>query len=234
MNFRILFLAPLAAAVLSVGAASPLRMPSGWFGYQMTAPADFSLMPKAASEGFEVGINPASDAGGLPSLTVRSVVTQQAGPISLGAAQQTLVGYAGKRVRFSAQLREHAVRGWGGLFLGPGNGALLSQVSMAPPGIEAQLPAGATVAAEGGWHEASVVVDVPADAGDIVFGLLLAGEGQVWARNLQFQVVGPEVAPTRATVQLNLESARQHWALTKASMAKMSIPPMPLANPALD
>ena len=77
-------------------------------------------------------------------------------------------------------------------------------------------------------------LDVPADAGEIIFGLLLAGEGQVWARNLQFQVVGPEVVPTRATIQLNLESARQHWAQARASMAKMPIPPVPLANPGLD
>jgi hypothetical protein len=234
MNYRILFLAPLAAAVLSVGAASPLRMPSGWFGFQMTSPADFSLMPKAASEGFEIGIDRASDASGLPSLTIRSVVAQQPDPISLGAAQQVLVGYGGKRVRFSAQLRAQAVRGWSGLFLGPGNGALLSQFPMARPGIEAELPAGAAATADGDWHEASVVVDVPADTAEITFGLLLAGEGQVWARNLQFQVVGPEVAPTRATVQLKLQSARQHWAQAKASLAKLPIPPAPLANAALD
>lgn len=233
MNYRILLLAPLAAAVLSVGAASPLRMPNSWFGHQMTVPADHTLMPRAATEGFEIGIDPASDASGLPSLTVRSVVAQLPGPISLGAAQQTLQGYGGKRLRFSAQLRADAVRGWGGIFLGPGNGVMLSNVQMARPGIEDHMPAGAAVPADGGWHEASVVVDVPADA-EINFGLALIGEGQVWARNLQFQVVGPEVALTRETLQADLQSARRYWAEAQASLARLPIPPAPLANPSLD
>jgi len=234
MNYRILLLAPIAAAVLSVGAASPMRMPNGWFGHQMTSAADHTLMPRAAMEGFEIGIDPASDASGLPSLTVRSVVAQLPGPISLGAAQQTLHGYCGKRLRFSAQLRAQDVRGWGGLFLGPGNVALVSQIQVARPGIEDHMPAGATVPADGGWHEASVVVDVPADAAEITFGLALVGQGQVWARNLQFQVVGPEVAPTRETLQADLQSARRIRAEAEASMAKLPIPPMPLQNPSLD
>lgn len=234
MNYRILLLAPLAAAVFSVGATSPLRMPNGWIAQQMTSPADTTLMPRAATEGFEIGIDAASDASGLPSLTVRSLVTQLPGPISLGAAQQTLHGYGGKRLRFSAQLRADAVRGWGGIFLGPGDGIMLSNVQMARPGIEDHMPAGAAVPADGGWHEASVVVDVPADAAEINFGLALLGQGQIWARNLQFQVVGPEVAPTRETVQADLKSARRYWADVQAAMAKMPIPPMPLSNPSLD
>lgn len=234
MNYRILLLAPLAAAVLSVGAASPLRMPNGWFGTQMTSAADHALMPRAAMEGFEIGIDPASETSGLPSLTVRSRVAQMPGPISFGAAQQTLQGYGGKRLRFSAQLRAEGVRGWGGLFLGPGNGILLSSVQMARPGIEDHMPAGAAVAADGGWHEASIVVDVSADAAEINFGLALVGEGQVWARDLQFQVVGPEVAPTRETLQADLQSARRYWADAQASLAKLPIPPMPLNNPSLN
>lgn len=234
MNYRILLLAPIAAAVFSVGATSPLRMPNGWMAQQMTSAADSALMPRAALEGFDIGIDAASDASGLPSLTVRSVVAQLPGPISLGAAQQTLHGYGGKRLRFSAELRAQDVHGWGGLFLGPGNGVLLSQVQMARPGIEDHLPAGAAAPADGDWHEASVVVDVPVDAAEITFGLALVGQGQVWARKLHFQVVGPEIAPTRGTLMADLPSARRHRAESEAALAKLPIPPMPLNNVSLD
>jgi hypothetical protein len=234
MNYRILLLAPLAAVVLSVGAAAPLRMPTNWYGFQWATPADFRLKVPG-SKTYEIGIDPTSDASDMPSLTIRSLVAQIAGPVNLAAAQQVIAGYHGKRVRFSAQVRAEGVRGWGGIYLGPGDLVLMPRISVAEPGIEAELPAGAVVPADGSWHEASVVVDMPDDEDSMNFGLALVGEGQVWARNLQFQVVGPDVAPSKGRLQVDLPTARQRLADHSVVLAKLPPPARePLKNPTLD
>jgi hypothetical protein len=229
MNYRILLLAPLAAVVFSVGAASP-RMPQGWFAFQMSHPADTATMtPAAALNGYEVGIDPS--AGGAPTLTIRSVAPKAPGPISAGSAYQSVLGYAGKRVRFSGELRAEAVRGWAGLYLGEGFGQLNIDVTAAG-GRGKPLPTGSAVPADGSWHLMSVVLDVPAEATHLGLGVGLVGEGQVWARGLRFEVVGAEVPPTATPVGIDLEQARRFYAAALAETAKL--PPSPLRNAALD
>lgn len=223
MDYRILLIAPLAALVMSVGAAD-VRMPEGWFEF---AP------PTASGKGYQVGIDPASEASGTPSLTVRSLVPQVEGTPLVGAAHQSTVGYAGKRVRLSGQVRAEGSPGWAGLYLGAGDLAVFARVMSGRPGTEKLLPAGSAVPADGQWHDVGVVLDVPADAASIVLGLALVGEGQAWTRGLRFDVVGPEVAPTRTTVGIDV----RRWQLTLAQnrevMAK-TMAPQPLNNAALD
>lgn len=225
MDYRALLIAPLAAVVMSVGAAD-FRMPDGWFEYNMpTAPL--------GGKTYQTGVDPASEASGTPSLTVRSVAPpDSSGLQSVGAVHQSTVGYAGKRVRFSAQVRTEGTRGWAGLYLGTGNLALLPEVLTARRGAERLLPAGSAVPADGQWHDASVVLDVPASEGSIVFGLALVGEGQTWARGLRFDVVGPEVAPTQTTVGIDVAQRQRILAQSRDMMAKFA--PAPLMNAALD
>ncbi|KQY88466.1 MULTISPECIES: hypothetical protein [Roseateles] len=229
MDYRTLLLAPLAALVLSVSATTPLRLPSGWLEHNTFL---FSEATLSASKGYEIGIDPASDAAGSPSLTVRFVTPTKPWVVDMGAAHQLLSGYAGQRLRLSGQLRADAVKGWAGLFLGRGAWGQLDRIVAAGPGAEALLPAGTAVAPDGDWHEVSVVFDVPADAAQTILGLALVGEGQVWARNLQFQVVGAEVPTTPTTIGVDLQSARRADAEHMAQMAKK--PPSPLLNAALD
>jgi hypothetical protein len=229
MDYRTLLLAPLAAIVLSVGATTPMRMPSGWLAHNTFI---FSEATLSASSGYEVGIDPASDTAGSPSLTVRFVAPTKPWVVDMGAAHQSLYGYAGKRLRFSGQVRADAVKGWAGLFLGQGDVSLLNRIGLAQPGAEALLPAGTAVARDGDWHDVSVVFDVPANAAQTVFGLALVGEGQVWARNLQFHVIGNEVPATTTLIGIDLQSVRRADAEQKAQMAKGL--PTPLLNAALD
>jgi hypothetical protein len=46
------------------------------------------------------------------------------------------------------------------------------------------------------WTAYDVVLDVPADATGISFGVLLSGPGEVWLNNVQFEVVGTGVDTT--------------------------------------
>ena len=222
MNYRILLIAPLAAIVLSVSAAG-MRKPAGWLLF---------AQPPAGTPigGYEVGIDPASEASDKPSLTVRSVGTN--GPSALGVAEQSVTGYGGRRVRFSGQLRAESVRGWAGLYLSESDFGQLIGLTLARPGAENQLPPGTAVPADGGWHEVSVVLDVPADALRIGFGLALIGEGQVWARELHFEIVGPEVAPTATRLYIDLPEIRRQRVWYDAQSRRYS--PAPLLNAALD
>jgi hypothetical protein len=54
----------------------------------------------------------------------------------------------------------------------------------------------------------------------------------VWARLLRFEIVGPEVAPTKTTLHADLEQARRYAADARVSLSRLS--PMPLQNPKLD
>ena len=215
--------------MLSVGAATPMRMPAGWLEHNTFI---FSELTLTSSTGYEIGIDPASDAAGTPALTIRFLKPTKPLTVDMGAARQSVHGYAGKRLRFSGQLRADAVKGWAGLYLGQGDYTLLNRIAVAGPGAESLLPVGAAVVADGGWHDTSVVFDMPADAGSVEFGLALVGEGQVWARNLQFQVVGAEVATTATLIGVDLHSVRRAQAESNAQLAKR--PPAPLLNAALD
>ena len=46
------------------------------------------------------------------------------------------------------------------------------------------------------WKRYEIVLDVPEQAQEIAFGLLLTGGGQVWMDDLKFEVVGKDVATT--------------------------------------
>jgi hypothetical protein len=64
------------------------------------------------------------------------------------------------------------------------------------------------------WQRFEVVLDVPGNARDIAFGLLLQNRGEVWADGLAFEVVDPSVPTTGSqphalpTAPVNLQFAR--------------------------
>lgn len=227
MDYRILLAAPLAALVLSVSAAE-LRLPNGWQPNKLTIP---SSPLQFGSADYAIGVDLADEASGARSLTIRSVGILSTEAVSFGAARQLAYGYAGQRVRLAGQVRAEGAQGWAGLYMGAGNGELLSNLSQGLPGVEQSLPMGAAAKASG-WQDASVVIDVPADALSVDLGLALVGEGQVWVRSLRFEVVGPEVPVTRTPVGIDWQKARSFRATSVGFMARAR--PMPLSNAALD
>jgi len=177
MDYRALLAAPLAALVMS-SSASELRMPADW-----QAHASFTW-PVAKT--YQAGVDPQAEEGGVRALTVKSVGTRK--PSDIGTVEQFAVGYAGKRVRLSGQVKAAGVDGWAGLVLGTGFTPLLYA-----PGFNPELPYAAAACPQ--WCELSVVADMPAD-GTAAVGVALMGNGQVWARQLKIETVGPDVALT--------------------------------------
>jgi hypothetical protein len=231
MDYRALLIAPLAALVLSVSAASPLPLPEGWI-------ADGDLVPLNGrpSEGYEIGID-TTVPGSTPCLTVHTIAAQPKDDRpKIGHAYQSVTGYAGQRVRFSGQVRAVGTSPWAGLYLGlglgMGDGDVLAPVTMGQAGVEHHLPAGAAVPADGQWHEVSVVLDVPAEQPFLSLGVAQVGEGQVWVRKLQFEVVGRDVPATTTPIGIDWAQAQRTAAAARETVAKL--PPQPLQNAALD
>jgi hypothetical protein len=51
------------------------------------------------------------------------------------------------------------------------------------------------------WKKYEVVLDVPDSAEEIVFGFLLAGQGQAWVDDIELEVVGNDVKTTGLETQ---------------------------------
>lgn len=95
--------------------------------------------------------------------------------------------YAGKRVRFSANVRTDAVDGWTGLWMRvdrPYGKTTFDNMQTRP--IRGTSP----------WARASVVLDVAADATSIAFGVAEDGCGTSWVDDAALEIVGAEVPST--------------------------------------
>jgi hypothetical protein len=98
--------------------------------------------------------------------------------------------YAGRRVRMTAQVRSKAVGGWSGLWLRvdgePGKAPLVFDNMNDRP-----------IKGDSEWRQYAIVIDVPAEATALAYGILLNGAGQVWLDDVSFQIVDKSVPTTR-------------------------------------
>ena len=211
MDYRALVAAPLAAVVV-VSSAAEMRMPNGW-------------ITQSNSASYQVGVDP--QPGLVHSLTVKATASGDAR--QFGAATQTVLGYAGERVRFSAEVKAEGVDTWAGLSLGKGFVSIFRM-----NGGDAEAPAfwpyGAKVNADGSWQRLSVVTELPADdAGVVDAGVLLVGKGQVWMRDVKLEVVGKDVPLSTSHVRLDPADAQAQRHKREAELAKNATPPKTLA-----
>lgn len=199
MDYRILLAAPLAAVAMTASSADALRQPANWFsGASWSWPG---------GQTHEAGVAPESEGAAERALTVRAIGTRTTRDI--GTIAQMVGGYAGKRVRFSAQVMASGTDGWAGLVVGSGFMPLYLQPAMSDSPTSG--PVGAPACPT--WCDVSVVADIPAGGEGFAHpGLALVGNGQVWARRLKLEVVGTDVPLTT-----------YHFAATQAAAAKAEI-----------
>lgn len=156
-----------------LASAAHAAVPKGWF-----------VTGTAASD-YDIGTESSTRASGGTSVSLRA----KAENTGFGSVMQTIDAnaYHGKRVRFSGYLRTK----------GAGKGQLWMRVdgadrkSAAFDNMELRAPQG-----DHDWQHYDIVLDVPNDARDIAFGVLLQNKGQVWADGLTFEVVGKDVPVT--------------------------------------
>lgn len=173
------------SAVNSVAAGG--KLPGGWLAAGDN-PADYGM-----------GVDPTVAHGGKASGYIKSRVS---GPKGFGTLMQTFKAdeYRGKRVRMSGYVKAEKVEDWAGLWMrvdGP-EGKMLGFDNMQNRPIRGTTD----------WKKYDIVVDVPAASLGIAFGLLLAGQGQAWVDDIQFGVVGKDVATTNPE-ETTKESPRQ-------------------------
>lgn len=187
MDYRSLLAVPLAALALTASGADKLRQPEGWM-----AQASYAW-PQGATH--EAGVAPETERSGQRALTVRALGKRESHEI--GSISQYVMGYAGRRIRLTAQVKTAGLDGWAGLVVSQGY-TPLPYLAFAPTPAST-APLGAAGCAD--WCDVSVVADIPAGAdseapGVANVGLAVVGNGQAWARSLRVEAVGPDVPLT--------------------------------------
>jgi hypothetical protein len=151
------------------------------------APASLPLPPSWHVTGknpdkYTAGVDPSAEGHGAKFL--RSKTSDANAWASLYQTVQAQ-RYLGQRVRFRARLRTQDLSNWGGLWMrvDGSDGKHLAFYNSQDKPIKGTTD----------WQERSVVLDVPPNAGMIVFGLIGGGTGQIWMEPLEFDTVGREV-----------------------------------------
>ena len=169
-----------AAFVLFASVLTPAadQVPRGW------------IEAGSKPQQYEVGVDRTERRGNHPVAFVKGI-EGQVDTTGFGTLMQ-MTGpgnFLGKRVRFSADVKSEKVdSGWAGLWFrvdGPERMQSLSFDNMQDRPIKGTED----------WKHVEIVLDVPENATAIAFGILLAGPGQVWMGNLDFQIV-PDNVPT--------------------------------------
>jgi hypothetical protein len=163
-GFVLTIAALCALAVPALGAFADL--PAGWIKAG-THPAEYDM-------GLDQTIR---REGGKSSATVKSIVPTTQGFGTL--MQMSQVGeYAGKRIRLSGWVKSEKLTDWAGLWLridGPN--------PLAPLGFDNM--GGRPIKGTTDWTRYEIVLDVPAQAQRLAFGLLVSGGGQAMDGRLE-------------------------------------------------
>jgi hypothetical protein len=101
-----------------------------------------------------------------------SLATRELGARGFGTLMQESQpgAYAGERVRLTAQIRSSDVQGWAGLWLRVDG---QREANLAFDNMDDRPIKGST-----DWHPYSIVLDVPAEASALAYGVLLSGTGR--------------------------------------------------------
>jgi hypothetical protein len=148
--------------------------PAGWF------------LAGSKPANYRTGIDTEMLHGGLPSAYLVSTVPDTGGFGTLMQSIQATL-YTGQRIRLRAWVRSENVADWAGLWMRIDKG----KESIGFDNMQ-QRP----IHGSQSWATYDVVLDVPADATGISFGMLLSGPGEVWLNDVKLDVVGQEVATT--------------------------------------
>jgi hypothetical protein len=110
--------------------------------------------------------------------------------------------YRGKRIRLAGYLKTENVAGSSSFWLRIDGAEMYKDLGFDNMG---NRPVTSTT----DWKNYEVVLDVPAEAELIAFGVILQGIGQVWADDLKIEVVGQDVNSTNLTISPEDEAAVQ-------------------------
>lgn len=172
MKPRFILMAALAAFSLLALAETPPKLPAPW------------ILTGQTPQNYSSGIDTADVDGVRNAKFLRHVQGDGNGWATM-MQQVSAQNYAGKRVRFSARVKTQDVSRWAGLWM--------RVDTQAKPSAAFYNSADKPIKGSTGWQQRSVVLDVPADARAVSFGVIDSGTGQVWLDALALEVVGDDV-----------------------------------------
>lgn len=149
-------------------------MPVGWIRF-----------PQHSGAGYAITVESGVKRSGNASVSIRLTC---AGNDEFGAIAQEISAedYLGKRVRLSGWLKTDSAEHAGLWMRVDGKNRLLGFDNMMNRPVKGTTD----------WRPYQVTLDVPPEAVNVVFGVLIGGEGTVWADDLTVEIVGPGVAVT--------------------------------------
>jgi erythromycin esterase len=167
-------------STMALRAQTVIELTEGWTG------------PRKGATDFECGLDLDIKHSGSRSAYLKGTVDQ---PRGQSALRQAIAAdnYRGKRLRMSAIVRTQDVEGSVGLWMRVNS---REQSGLAFDNMSTRAIKGTT-----DWTKYEVVLDVPAMAADIFFGVIASGRGQTWVDDIQFEVVGQDVATTAMPTQ---------------------------------
>lgn len=176
MMKRLLTIAAMAVSA-AIGAA-----PEGWH------------LAGSMPGSYDTGVDKTVIYNSLPSAYLRSKETSING---FGTLMQefSAAQYVGKRVRFSAWVKTDGVADWAGLWMRV-DGDSQSNKNLAFDNMQDRPFKGTS-----DWRKAEIVLDAPAGATGIYFGILLSGTGTAWLNNCKIEEVGNDVPTTAKSSQ---------------------------------
>jgi hypothetical protein len=175
MTFKAIFGAALIATLLAMSATATPNGVRGW------------LLAGSKPAEYEIGVSPDGGQAHNPAAFLKSRVAQVAGFGTL-MQQVDAESYRGKRVRFSGAVRTEDLKGWTGLWMrvDADSGRGVSFDNMQDRSIK-----GTT-----GWQRYDVVLDVPADAKVLAFGILMEDAGVAWLDDARIEIAPASVPVT--------------------------------------
>ena len=162
------------AVVLVVSCLSLFaEIPRGWF-LAGTKPADY-----------EVAVDHESEYSHYTSVVLHAKRATVDGFVTL-MQQFRADDYRGKRLRLSGSLKAEGVQDWAGLWMRVNQGKLV---------VAFDNMHDRPVRGTRGWHDYEIVLEIPLEATDISFGVLLNGTGVVRMSHPRLETV-PSYVPT--------------------------------------
>ncbi|MCL6098639.1 MAG: hypothetical protein M1391_08700 [Bacteroidetes bacterium] len=163
-------------------AAGGDQIPKGWF--------KAGMHPKE----YEIKIDKGTTKDGNPSLLIESLNPKDEKDIGNLMQVISADNYLGKRLKLSGEIKTEKVDAAACLWMrvdgekiGPNN------PSLSFDNMFTRAPKGTT-----DWKKYEIVLDVPANAKTINFGLMLIKTGKAWFSNLKIEEVGTDVPVTGA------------------------------------
>ncbi len=149
-------------------------MPVGWI-----------RTPSSGSNGYSMMVDTTIKHGGKASAAIKFTCADES---EFGSLAQSVAAddYRGKRIRLSGWLKTENADSAGLWMRLDGNRRLLGFDNMMTRAVKGTTD----------WKQFEVVLDISAEAVNIVFGTLISGKGQVWADDFKLEVVGNNVAST--------------------------------------